>query len=192
MKVDGEPWRRLILAAPDCRRLLDARVKGRLGQRIGLTELFSESAEPGFDEIPRSEFLDLFPEGIYKFFGQTLDGDWLVGVPTLTHDIPGGPEILSPEEESAVDPGADLLIEWAPVADPSPPESVIELYEVVVEKDEEDERLRVYSVQMLATDTTIRVPAEFLEPGKEYKVEIVAQETGGNRATAEVAFETAE
>ena len=95
-----------------------------------------------------------------------------------------------PEEEEEVDPEEDLTIEWEPAEDPDPPESRIEFYEVVVEKDEDDERLRVFSVHMLPTDTRVRVPHEFLEAGKDYKVEIIAQETSGNRTAIEVPFET--
>jgi hypothetical protein len=170
--------------------LVDVKLRGNLGNVIGLTELFSESAEPGYDELPREEFLRLFPEGRYKFFGQTVDGDWMVGLPILTHDIPEGPEVISPVEDEEVDAGEDLVIEWEILDDPNPPDSVIEFYEVVCEKDEDDERLRVFSVHMLPTDTSVRVPAEFLEPGKDYKVEIVAQETSGNRAASEVPFAT--
>ncbi|MDP6526492.1 MAG: hypothetical protein QGI24_06095 [Kiritimatiellia bacterium] len=190
LKVDGEGWRKMFLVTPQGRRLLDIKVRGSLGQEIGLTELFSESAEPGYDEMPREEFLELFEEGDYRFYGFTLEGDWLVAYPELTKNIPGAPEILSPEEEAEVDPEEDLVIEWAPLDDPNPPESSIEFYEVVCEKDEDEERLRVFTVHMLPTDTNVRVPAEFLEAGKAYKVEIVAQETSGNRAAAEVEFET--
>ena len=69
---------------------------------------------------------------------------------------------------------------------------MIEFYEVIVEKDEEEERLRVFSIQMLATDTSVRCPAEFLEPGKDYKIEILAHETSGNRTAIEVPFATEE
>ena len=68
--------------------------------------------------------------------------------------------------------------------------SAIEFYEVVAEKDEDEERLRVYSVHMEPGDTSVRVPAEFLEAGKDYKVEIIAQESSGNRTAIEVPFAT--
>lgn len=189
-KVDGEGWRRAILFGPDGRRLLDVKVKGNLGTAIGLTELFSESAEPSFDEVPRAEFLALFPPGEYTFVGQTVEGQWMASTTDLTHVLPDPVEILSPEEDDEVDAGNDLEIEWELVDDPDAPDSVIEFYEIVVEKDEDDERLRVFSVHALSTDTSMRVPAEFLEPGKDYKVEIVAQETSGNRTSVEVPFAT--
>ena len=45
-------------------------------------------------------------------------------------------------------------------------DDALQNYEVVVEKDEDDERLRVFSVHMLPGDNSVRVPQEFLEAGK--------------------------
>jgi hypothetical protein len=191
-KADGEGWNRFIMINPQRQKLLDVHVGGNLGRVIGLTELFSESSEPSFDEVPPEDFLALFPPGNYWFFARTLDGSWLAGVVHLTHFLPGGVEVISPVEDQEVDPEADLTIEWLTLADPNPPDNVIEFYEVVVEKDEDDERLRVFSVHMLPTDTHVRVPAEFFEPGREYKVEIIAEETSGNRTAVEVPFVTAD
>jgi hypothetical protein len=191
LKADGEGWERLILTDSRFRILADVRVRGNLGSVIGLTEIFSESAEPSFDEMPPEEFLSLFPEGYYFYFARTVDRHWLLGVTRLTHLLPGEPELLSPGEDEVIDPGSDLTLEWVPVDDPKAPASVIEFYEVVVAKEEEGEMERVFSVQMLPTDSAVRVPAEFFEPGKDYKVEIIAQETSGNRTAIEVPFSTA-
>ncbi|TDJ77540.1 MAG: MmcQ/YjbR family DNA-binding protein [Planctomycetota bacterium] len=189
-KVDGEDSSRLGLVGPNNRVLVDVKVKGNLGQVIGLTELFSESAEPSFDDLPADEFMALFEPGEYRFFGRTLGGDTAEGVATLTHDMPGEAVLIAPLEDEEVDPTEDLELMWELVDDPAPPESVIECYEVVVEKDMDDERLRVFSIFMLPTDTSVRVPAEFFEAGKDYKVEILAQETSGNRTAIEVPFTT--
>jgi len=196
-KVDGEGWKRLRLRGPDKhgrkrRSLFNILVQGNLGHVIGLTEIFSESAEPSFDELPRDEFLSLFPEGEYCFFGKTSDGIRMKGVTTLSHTLPDGAEQVSPEEDEEVNADEDLVIVWETVDDPAPPEDVVEFYEVVVEKDEDDELLRVFSVHMLPGDTTVRCPAEFLEAGKDYKVEIIVQSSSGNRTTMEVPFTTAD
>ncbi|NNJ70274.1 MAG: fibronectin type III domain-containing protein [Kiritimatiellales bacterium] len=196
LMADGEGWKRLLLFSPrNCGKglLVDIHVRGNLVKIGGLTEIFSESAEPSFDEFPRGKFLAKFPAGEYRFVGLSVEGQWLVGTAELTKHIPDGPVITAPEEEEAVDPNQDLLVEWEAVADPNEPKgSIIEYYEVVVEKDEEDERLAIYRVDMPADATSVRVPAEFLEPGKAYKVEIIAEETSGNRAASEVEFETEE
>ena len=191
--LDGDGWERAVLVSPFERKLMEVAVTGNLGQAIGLTELSSESAEPAFDgELGPEDFLALFPEGQYRFFGRTVEGDLLAAAAELTHVLPGEVELLSPVEDAEVDPEEDLLVQWVPLDDPAPPESVIEFYEVVCEKDEDDELLRVFSVHMLPGDTSVRVPAEFLEAGKEYKVEIIAEESSGNRTAIEVPFETEE
>lgn len=189
LKTDGEAWQRIMLFGPKSRLLVNVSIHGGL-KKIGLTELFSESAEPGYDELPRQDFLDQFREGTYRYVGLTSDGTWLIGETELTKDIPGAPILNAPAEDAEVPAEQDLVIQWTTLADPNPPDSVIEFYEVVVEKDEDDERLRVFTVHMLPADTSVRVPAEFLEAGKDYKVEIVAQETSGNRAAVEVPFST--
>ena len=79
------------------------------GARRRLTELFNESSEPPLSEFSLQEWLDLFPEGEYRFFGITVEGDLLVGVAEFTHDIPEGPEITSPEDEDEVDPDVPLV-----------------------------------------------------------------------------------
>jgi hypothetical protein len=188
---DGEAWDITMIISPDWRRIFWVRAKGSVGE-IGLTELFFESEEPSFDDLPREEFIALFREGEYYFIGKTVEGDWLFGEATLTHDMPAEPEIVSPTEDAEVDPDADLTIEWVTVPDPDPPDSVIEAYQIVAEKDEDEERLRVFSVDMLSTDTSVTVPSEFFEPGKDYKVEVLAVETSGNQTISEVPFATEE
>jgi hypothetical protein len=59
---------------PQRRKLLDVHVGGNLGRVIGLTELFSESSEPSFDEVPPEDFLALFPPGPIG----SSPGHWMV------------------------------------------------------------------------------------------------------------------
>jgi hypothetical protein len=62
---------------------------------------------------PRDEhieqFKELFPEGTYTFRGTTIDGTPMTGTATLTHDVPDGPEILSPAADSRV-PGDQVVV----------------------------------------------------------------------------------
>jgi hypothetical protein len=78
------------------------------------------------------------------------------------------------------------------VPDPQAPDNVIVSYQVVVEKDESDERLRVATFDMLPTDTQLTLAPGFLEPGKDYKVEIIAEESSGNKTISELGFTTAD
>ncbi len=58
-------------------------------------------------------------------------------------------------------------------------------YQVLVVR---DKPLRVFSADLPATATKIRVPAEFLEAGVEYKVEVLAIEANRNQTLSEVTF----
>jgi hypothetical protein len=111
-----------------------------------------------------------------------------MGTATLTHNLPAAPRITAPVEDREIDSAQPLVVRWELV--PNPPGSAIEAYQVIVEKDEEEERLRVFSIDMPKTATSVTVPAEFFEPGKEYKVEVLAIETSGNKTISEVSFET--
>lgn len=187
--LDGEPWKKILIFNPQWRMIVDIAARGN-ARVVGLTELFSESSEPPLTEFTLQEWLDLFPEGEYWFYGWSAENDFLYGVATFTHNIPDGPDIVSPVDGSSVDPDQPLVVEWTPVADPDPPESKIEAYQIIVEKDEEDERLRVFSVDMPADATSVTVPAEFFEEGKDYKVEVLAIETSDNQTITEIEFET--
>jgi len=186
-KVDGEPWDRVVLFGPRWRKLVDVQVRGN-SRVIGLTELFNESAEPSFEDLPREDFLKLFPEGEYRFYGRTIEGDWLGGLATLTHIMPDPPEIVSPAEEEVVDASEPLVVEWEEAEDPDGSEIVNVI--VVVEKDEDDERGRVVTADMAPGDTSFTLAPGFLEPGKAYKIEMLFEEASGNKIISESEFET--
>jgi hypothetical protein len=187
--LDGEAWSQVMILRPDGEIVLDIGVKGNAG-RIGLTELFSESSEPPFTTLPRAEFLARFPAGQYSFLGKTVDGKSLAGTATLTHNIPAAPKIVAPAKDAVVDASQPLVIRWDPV--PNPAGSTIEAYQVIVEKDEDEERPRTLVIDMAKTDTTLTLAPGFLDPGKDYKVEVLAIEKGGNKTITEVGFETKE
>jgi hypothetical protein len=181
--LDGEGWRRVKITDPRGRKIVDVKAKGSVG-KTGITELFFESEEPSLAELPLDEFLVRFPEGEYEFEGVSIEGDELVGVATLTHAIPEGPILVSPEEGADVDP-ANVVVDWEPVPDP-PGGSIVE-YEVIVER---ADVLRVFDVHVPAAVTSVTVPPEFLEDGRPYKFEVLAIEAGGNQTLSESAFET--
>jgi hypothetical protein len=60
--LDGEAWNEVELLDPQGDAILDVDVTGR-AEDFGLTELFSESSEPPFEEFPLEQFKQLFPEG---------------------------------------------------------------------------------------------------------------------------------
>ena len=179
--LDGKAWRSMTISGPDGRTILAVSAEGR-ARDFGLTELFSESSEPPFDVFPLEEFKALFPEGKYAFAGTTVEGEKLVGKATLTHDIPEGPEILSPADGEAVD-SDDVVARWNPVAEP--PGIDIVGYRVIVTR---EGPLRVFSADLPASANSLTVPSEFLEPGTEYKLEVQAIEASGNQTLTEITF----
>ena len=182
--LDGEGWDSMTVTDPDGNTILDISAVGSVGIQ-GITELFFESAEPSFEEQPLEELLELFAEGIYRFDGMTTEGDTLKGKARLTHALPDGPVLVSPGEDDEVDPD-NTVIEWEPVADPQG--STIVGYEVVVER--ETGSLRVFSAEVGPETTSVTVPPEFLQPGTEYKFEVLAIEASGNQTISEREFET--
>jgi len=191
MFVDGEGWRKLVVYDPRSRNVLSVKGRGGVGQ-TGLTELFFESAEPGFDDLPLDEFLERFPKGEYHFVGRSVDGDWLVGKAELTHNLPGGPEILMPEEDSVVSTSG-LTVDWDAVTTQfggGPLDGEIVSYQILVVQ--EEPVLRVFSADVPASVTSISIAPEFLQPGVEYKVEVLAIEESGNQTLSEIAFSTAD
>ena len=178
--LDGEPWKSMKVARPGGKRILNVKTKGRLN-RLGLTELFSESHEPEFKEMPLEKFKQKFPKGKYTFSGRTVEGDKLVGKATLSHDTPDGPEIIAPAADATV-PEDDAVARWAPVPGPG---IDVDGYRVIVER---EDPLRVFNADLPASQTSVTIPSEFLEPGTEYKLEIQTIEKSGNQTISEIAF----
>jgi hypothetical protein len=178
--LDGDPWRSMTITGPDGRKVVNVIAVGRL-QGYGLTELFSESSEPAFDEFPLAKFKSLFPEGRYRFSGVTIEGRKLTGTARLSHDIPDGPAIVSPDKNARVDRKA-LVAKWTAPRKKAGIE--IAGYRVIVER---DEPLRVFSVDLSASARQVTIPREFLSRGA-YKVEVQAIEKSGNQTLTEVDF----
>ncbi|MCZ6726156.1 MAG: hypothetical protein O7A98_02235 [Acidobacteria bacterium] len=182
--LDGEGWDTMQVFGPNGRMVMGVVADGSVGFQ-GITEFFIESAEPSFDEQPLEDFLALFPAGIYSFRGRTTDGRSLIGAARLTHRIPEGPEVISPEEDGDPLPIDDAVIEWETV--PNPEGSRITSYEIIVEREEPS--LRVFRADMGNRQTRVTIPREFLQRRREYKVEVIAIERSGNRTISEVEFE---
>jgi hypothetical protein len=179
--LDGEPWRAMKVFYPDGRKIVDIEATSRLS-RYGLTELFSESSEPSFDEFPLRKFKRLFPEGRYTFRGRSIGGRRMVGSARLSHDIPDGPDITSPAEGETV-PSSHAVASWNPV--PETEDINIVGYRAIVER---EDPLRVFSVDLPASVTSVTIPAEFLQSGVDYKLEVQAIEASGNQTLTEIEF----
>lgn len=131
------------------------------------------------------EFLERFPEGEYKFEGETLEGDELVGEAEFTHALPAPPENLSPAEGDVVSPLGFTVSFDAVTEDVNGNPIDVSYYEVVVEKENAEPILQTFKVILRPSQTSVAVPSAFLEPDTEYKVEVIAVLEGGNRTITE-------
>jgi hypothetical protein len=182
---DGEPWRRMRVRNHRGKKVLDVQTRKNVRQQ-GLTEGFFESAEPTTDELSMEEFLERFPEGEYTFRGTSTERDRLVGEAEFTHTLPVPPENISPVEDAEVSYMGFQVSFDAVTEDTDGNPIDIEYYEVVVEKEDDDPILQVYSVILRPDQNVVDVPAQFLEPDTEYKVEVIAVEESGNKTITEV------
>lgn len=188
--LDADQWRRMSILDPGGTEVLRATTSGRLGRQGG-TELFMESAEPSFAELPLPALLRRFPEGRYRFRGVGLEGERLVGSARVTHDLPDGPRLVSPLSGDGPQPVDDTTVAWQPVAAPAG-SSIIGYQVLVVQPDTGLRALPkvTLDVMMPPTATSMRVPAGFLQPGTAYEWEVLAIEAGGNQTLSSDTFTT--
>lgn len=194
--LDGEPWKSLKIKGPNGSQLLSINTDGSL-KKQGLTELFFESSEPSLAEVPLAEFLKRFPAGRYEFEGITVEGDELEGEARLTHVIPAGPVIVSPQDGDTCD-SKDCVIEWQKVTQKIPGSGQgtlkIVAYQVIVARVDNaglGAAPRIFDIKLKATGAStqsVTIPPEFLEQGKEYEFEVLAIEAGGNQTISSSSF----
>ena len=180
--ADVDEWDKFTLRDPKGRKLMmKAQTKGRL-HGWGLTELFWETAEPEFSELPLRKFKKRFPAGKYTFRGRSVEGRKIVGSDRLTHVIPAGPVVTSPTKDEEVNANS-LTVSWEPVTNPAGVEIVS--YQVIVVQ----EPVEVVTLNLGADVTSVDIPDEAMTPGApETKVEVLAREKSGNQTITEVPF----
>jgi hypothetical protein len=190
VSLNGDPWREVKIVAPDGGKIFEVKIGGSW-KKFGFTELFSESNEPELDEVPVEDILALFPQGEYKFFGKTVEGEKLVGTAMLTHAIPDGPSTVSAQVMNG-----DIVISWvAPPAVSSLTGLEIDIvaYQVIVERADNDQlgaAPRIFDIKLPATETSVTVPPQFLEPDTEYEFEVLAIDISGNQTISSSSFMT--
>lgn len=194
--VDGDAWRVLSIRDPNDVRLLSILVTGKL-RRQGLTELFFESAEPPFDELPPLQFFGRFPEGEYEIEGLTLDGESLESTVQLSHVMPAPPVVRisgrAAAENCDVTPlpvvPEPAVLRWQEITRSHPeigtPDADVEVehYEVVVETEES-----TLSVTLPPEITEFKVPTSLTESGDQVKFEVIVREENGNQTAAESCY----
>lgn len=196
--IDGGPYTLLEIEDPHERRILKIRAAGRLA-RQGLTQLFLESAEPTFDELPPASFFQRFPEGPYEISAQHAHGEFetLVDLSHVLAAPPGNVTVSGiPAAESC---DADflplvswqdipVLIDWDPVTASHPEigrSGPVEIarYQFFVEQDDLN-----LAVDLPPTATKFLVPATITARGGTFKFEIIARTTERNNTAIESCF----
>ncbi len=113
--ADGDPWNELTITGPGDVDIVTVTAAGGLFD-FGLTELFFETSEPENAEVPIDDVLARLPEGIYTMEGDLVDAGSDTRTATLTHDIPSGVELLTPEDgDFDLDP-ANVVVSWGGVS----------------------------------------------------------------------------
>jgi len=194
--IDGGPYRKLKIEDPKERTILFLKAKGRLA-RQGLTQLFWESAEPPFDELPPEKFFRRFPEGKYEIEARTLEGEEIEAEVMLSHVLaaPVG-NVTVNGLPAAEDCDADLpsvsdpvIIDWDPVTTSHPEigkkgkKVTIARYQFFVEQG--DVKL---AVDLPPSVTQFRVPSSITKLGGEFKFEIIARTTTSNNTAIESCY----
>lgn len=195
--IDGQPWKALEIEDPAERTILDVLPSGRLA-RQGMTQLFFESAEPGFDDLPPPVFLRRFPEGRYEVSGLTLAGQEMESIATLSHVLPAGPgNIRVSGIPAAINCDAALpvvskpvVITWNPVTTSHP---IGKTGPVRVAKYQVFAQLRTapfskFSMDLPPNVTRFVLPAELANQGRDVKFEIQVRDVNLNQTAIESCF----
>jgi hypothetical protein len=190
--------------SPNGRTIYEFESSGGMKAIGGQTEGFLEGVEPQITELLAAlgcepsgeepevsikELFAAFPAGDYTLRGQG-NGVRFRDKATLTRFIPAGAEITAPAEGATVPDDAPLLIEWEAVTDPILPNlgpvNIVGYHVVVVETGAE--ALPQLDVDVPSSETSLTVPAQYLNPGTVYQFEVLATEEGGNQTISEGFF----
>jgi Fibronectin type III domain len=189
---DDDGWSKLCVYDPSGNPILVTSPEAQL-RDLTMAGIFFESREPPIDEFSFEDLKAKFPEGRYSVRALSFDGKLLTGRATFTHDVPAAPTVTSPADGAVVGT-EDLVIEWEDVTQTTEGEPVtITGYEVIVTKvDHEDPHgfsQPIYDVHVPPDRNSLSVAEEFLQPGTEYELEVLALEESGNQ-TITVGFFT--
>lgn len=196
--VDSEGWKELTFTGPGG-RVLNISGLGSFAE-LGLTELFFETVEPENADVSIADMLAKLPAGNYNIAGPGIENGESTGrtqgTAWLTHNIPAGPVLMAPVEDSRVSITTDLLMKWKPVTNTieGKPVKIIS-YQLIVEKIQNPHPHMIGKVNSLSmylppSVTSMRIPKEFLESGVDYDWEVLAIEESGNQTLSSGKFST--
>jgi len=168
-------------------------LKGINPQITGLVSALN--CEPSTEEgqTTLAELFAEWPAGDYTFEG-TAKGAKFEARATLTHFIPAGPEIVAPTDGTIV-PDAALVIQWNAVTDAiltsNPNLGPVDIvgYHILVEENVPDvEVTPEVDIDVDASQTSVTIPEQYLNPNTVYRFEILATDQSGNQTISEGFF----
>lgn len=177
-KANGgdEGLAKLKIVGPGGRIVVDFRAPD--ASTLGMRQFEFESPEPPDAAAVKAAY----PEGAYTFSAETLGGESLEAIASLSHRLPGVVSFVrpTPDEEGVATEG--LRIRWTAVGG-------VEGY--IVELEQEDLGVSL-ETRLPARSTSFVVPRGFLVPGAEYDLGIGTVSKEGNISFVETSFTTAE
>ncbi len=203
--IDGDTWKSLEIEAPNEQLLMNVWVRNNL-RLHGMSEIFFESAEPSFDELPPAAFFKRFPQGIYEIEAITVDGEEMEGEVKLSHVLAGPPGSIKVNGKAAAKNcdavlpvvGEPVTLDWNAVTKSHPTVGTPNVnvtvlkYEVVgeIEREGQNPDVLVFKADLPRNVTAFEFPESFtnLADG-EMKFEIVTKLTNGNQTAFESCFE---
>jgi hypothetical protein len=216
--LDAEAWRKMRIRGPNNRTFANITARSGLG-RQGITQLDFESAEPEIpEEIDVATTLGRAPEGLYRFKGQTINKNRLIGEWELSHVMaaPAEADISVggvPWVCDGNNPNTDVLIEWDAVTEAFDDEEVDPdgllgggeeltgddvaiLYTLVIERDEDEDLPKLvfrFDLPPGENDSfAFTVPAQVFSYSGVYKWEIIVRTGTHNQTSAEGCITEAE
>lgn len=188
---DDHGWTELCVFNPAGEMVLHVKPDAQMG-KLGMSEFFFESQEPGYADWDFTALKAAWPEGGYTVRGQSHDGEILTGAALFTHNLPMPPVITAPalvpepEDNPPVVPVGDITVTWEPVTMTQDGQPVrLRGYQLWVNKENHEDPNGFsrpnFDVHVSPDTTSFVVPAAFLDPGSLYEVEVVAIEESGNQ-----------
>lgn len=173
-KGGDEGLAKLTIVGPDGRTVVDFRAPD--ASTLGMRQLEFESPEPPDAAAVKAAY----PEGAYTFSAETVGGEKLEAISSLSHRLPGIVtfERPTPEEEGIATEG--MRIRWS---------AVHGVKNYIVELEQEDLGVAL-EVMLPARSTSFAVPRGFLVPGVEYDLGIGTVSKEGNASFVETSFTT--
>jgi hypothetical protein len=194
-----ESWTALCLFDPAGNLIMQVRPSGTLAAK-GLASINMETTERQYAQYDYAALQAEFPEGDYTVRAMDIDGEVVTSTAHFTTLLPAMPIITTPatvpESVGATVPKvplADLAVAWQPVTTSQDGRPIaVRGYAVWVNKenhvDDNGYSRPNLDVHLGPDATSFVVPAEFLDAGSLYELEVTVIDDSGNQTVGGASF----